>query len=171
MADEKNESEVTLPMQGVTSAELDAGVEKMKRFQDVLTPPEGQVLVGLRSFCPIHGDITRASKVIKYTVYKKNTDTNEVVAASDSDILCLACLSELWRTKVVANYPKTEINPEGEIRVSPVFLEEEKYQELLKKAEEERKAQLEAQGTEQLKDVVEGASEETASTTEGEKAE
>lgn len=137
MSEEKEKEQVLdLPMLDTSNEELEAGVEKMKTFQDVLTPPEGQVLVGLRSFCPIHGDITRASKVIKYTTYKKNKDTGEVVAAADSDILCLACLSEIWRSKVVDNYPKGEDGRPGEIQISPVFLDKEEYEKLVQKAKE-----------------------------------
>lgn len=133
MADEvkKEEDEMQIPVLSVSEAELEENKKRMEEAKNILTPPEGQVLAGLRSFCPIHGDITRASKIIKHTIYMKNDKTGKVEPVSYSDVLCLACLSELWRNKVVANYPKDSDGKPGEIRISPVFISKEEYEKIV----------------------------------------
>ena len=51
---EENKEEFSV----ITDAEMDAQKKKSEEVDKLLTPPEGQVLDGLRSFCPIHGEIT-----------------------------------------------------------------------------------------------------------------
>lgn len=137
----KEESEdVQIPVLSVSEEELENNKKRMEEAKNILTPPEGQVLAGLRSFCPIHGDITRASKIIKHTIYMKNDKTGKVEPVSYSDVICLACVSELWRKKVVANYPKDKDGNPGEIRISPVFISREEYEKIVaeQKSEEEK---------------------------------
>lgn len=136
----QTEEEVQVPLLTITEEDLEKNKKSLENAKSILTPPEGQVLAGLRSFCPIHGDITRASKIIKHTIYMKNEKTGEVEPVSYTDVVCLACLSELWRKKVVANYPKEPDGTPGEIKIAPVFISKEEYEELLKKQKEEAEA-------------------------------
>lgn len=140
----QTEEEVQVPLLTITEEDLERNKKSLEDAKSILTPPEGQVLAGLRSFCPIHGDITRASKIIKHTIYMKNEKTGEVEPVSYTDVVCLACLSKLWREKVVANYPKDPDGTPGEIKIAPVFISKEEYEELLKKQKEAEANQQEA---------------------------
>lgn len=137
------EEELQVPVLDISEEELEANQKNMEDAKKILTPPEGQVLAGLRSFCPIHGDITRASKILKHTIYMKNAKTGKIEPVSYSDVICLACVSELWRKNVVANYPKDKDGNPGEIKVSPVFIPREEYEKIVEsqkvKAEEAQK--------------------------------
>lgn len=135
MAEKKKTSD-ELPIDTLTKEEIETNKKKLEDAKKILTPPEGQVLAGLRAFCPVHGDITRASKIIKHTIFMKNEETGKVEPVTSSDVVCLACLSDLWRNKVVANYPKNADGTPGEIRVSPVFIPQEEYEKLKKESEE-----------------------------------
>lgn len=141
----ENESENIVSFQDISPEELKENSDRMQTAKDVLTPPEGQVLAGLRSFCPIHGDITRASKLLKHTIYKKNTESGEIEPVSYTDVLCLACLSELWRTQVVAKFPKNAEGKPEEIKVAPVFIAEKDYKEILVSQTKEQVDQLKKQ--------------------------
>ena len=111
MAEEVKEnetSELNVPMQTISKERIEENEKIMEETKKILTPPKGQVLAGLRSFCPIHGDITRASRILKYTTYMKSEVDGKVHPFSSSDAICLACVSDLWRKLVVSNYPKDE---------------------------------------------------------------
>lgn len=142
----KKEDTLEIPVMSITEEDLEKNRLAMQSAKDILTPPEGQVLAGLRSFCPIHGDITRASKIIKHTIYMQNEATKKVVPVSYSDVICLACLSELWRSKVVANFPKDEKGNPGEVKVAPVFISKEEYDKII--AEQEKAAEEAAKAAE-----------------------
>lgn len=141
MEEEKKEETLDIPVLSISKEELEENQRLMEEAKNVLTPPEGQVLVGLRSFCPIHGDITRASRIIKYTIYRKSEEDGKVHPISSSDCICLACISDLWRSKVVANFPKDAKGNPGLVQVAPVFVSEEKYKELV---EEQKKREAAA---------------------------
>ena len=115
-----------LPVLEISAEELAANKERAKEAESILTPKDDQVLVGLRSYCPVHGDITRASKVIKYTLYMKN-EKGEIAPYQYSDVICLACLVDKWKKDVVANYPKNPDGTPGEIRMAPVFVTKLEY--------------------------------------------
>ena len=113
MAEEKT-AEFQLPV--LTQEEIDANKKVAEENEKILTPPEGKVFIGMRAFCPKHGDITQASKVIKHKKYVKGPD-GKVIPFFTSDVLCLACLSDMWR-KYVNEELKTPI------QCSPVFIDE-----------------------------------------------
>lgn len=138
MADEKEEK-MTIPMLNVTDEDLERDKKSLQNAKEILTPPEGQVLAGVRAFCPIHGDITRASKIIKHTIFMKEESTGNVRPVAYSDVVCLACLSKLWREQVVAKYPKDADGEPGNIKIAPVFISKEEYEKIVK--EQEEKAQ------------------------------
>lgn len=138
MSEELKENEIEdtqVPLLSVSEEELEENKKKMEEAKNILTPPEGHVLAGLRSFCPIHGDITRASKIIKHTIYMKNEKTGKVEPVSFSDVVCLACLSELWRKEIVSKYPKDKDGNPQEIRISPVFLEKSEFDKIVAEQE------------------------------------
>lgn len=142
---ETKEPSVDVPIMNITSEDLEKNKKALETAKNILTPPEGKVLAGLRSFCPIHGDITRASKILKHTIYMKNEQTGNVEPVSFSDVICLACISELWRKNVVAKYPADKDGQPGDIKVAPVFIDKEEYEKLMKEQEEEaKKAEEEA---------------------------
>ena len=128
MAEEKA-TEFQLPV--LTQEEIEANKKVAEENEKILTPPEGKVFIGMRAFCPKHGDITQASKVIKHKKYVKGPD-GKVIPFFTSDVICLACVSDMWR-KYVNEELKTPI------QCSPVFIDEaeaEKMkQELLKQQE------------------------------------
>lgn len=135
---EEEKKDLDIPVLSISKEELDENQRLMNEAKDVLTPPKGQVLVGLRSFCPIHGDITRASRIIKHTIYMKSEVDGKVHPISSSDCICLACVSDLWRSKVVANYPKDENGNPKTVQIAPVFVSEEEYNKLVE--EQKKKA-------------------------------
>lgn len=135
-----------LPVLEISDAELEKNKQRQTEAESILTPPEGQVLVGLRSFCPIHGDITRASKIIKYTLYMKNAK-GEVAPYAFSEAICLACVADKWRNEIVTTYPKTQDGKPGTIQVAPVFVTKQEYLQ----HEIENMNQVKAQLQEQLK--------------------
>lgn len=138
MSEEMAKSEdVQIPLLSISEDDLERNKKSLEDAKAILTPPEGQVLAGLRSFCPIHGDITRASKILKHTVYMKNEKTGEVEPVSYTDVICLACLSKLWRENVVANYPKDSDGNPGDIKIAPVFISKEEYEAIMKKQQQE----------------------------------
>lgn len=138
MSEEMAKSEeVQIPLLSISEDDLERNKKSLEDAKAILTPPEGQVLAGLRSFCPIHGDITRASKILKHTVYMKNEKTGEVEPVSYTDVICLACLSKLWRENVVANYPKDADGNPGDIKIAPVFISKEEYEAIMKKQQQE----------------------------------
>lgn len=113
MAEEKM-AEFKLPV--LTQEEIDANKKVAEENEKILTPPEGKVFIGMRAFCPKHGDITQASKVIKHKKYVKGPD-GKIMPFFTSDVLCLACLSDLWR-----DYVNKELK--SPIQCSPVFIDE-----------------------------------------------
>lgn len=147
MAEEKA-TEFQLPV--LTQEEIEANKKVAEENEKILTPPEGKVFIGMRAFCPKHGDITQASKVIKHKKYVKGPD-GKVIPFFTSDVICLACISDMWR-----DYVNKELK--SPIQCSPVFIDEaeaEKMkQELLKqqeaanaKAPEEAKPEAEEEVT------------------------
>lgn len=167
MSDEKkevkaDETDLNIPVLNISEEEIEKNKQNMENAKKILTPPDGQVLAGLRSFCPVHGDITRASKILKHTLYMRNEKTGKVEAQSFSDVICLACLSELWRNKVVANYPKDENGNPGEIKVAPVFISKEEYEKIL---EEQKEASEKESATENNETVETTAPIETQENT------
>lgn len=167
MSEEKTqtEAEVQVPLLSITEEDLEKNKKSLEDAKAILTPPEGQVLAGLRSFCPVHGDITRASKILKHTIYMKNEKTGEVEPVSYTDVVCLACLSKLWREGVVAKYPKDPDGTPGEIKIAPVFISKEEYEALLKKQKEEAIANQQgaaAAGEEAVKAATEPVAEKPA---------
>lgn len=128
MAEEKA-TEFQLPV--LTQEEIEANKKVAEENEKILTPPEGKVFIGMRAFCPKHGDITQASKVIKHKKYVKGPD-GKVIPFFTSDVICLACISDMWR-----DYVNKELK--SPIQCSPVFIDEaeaEKMkQELLKQQE------------------------------------
>lgn len=154
----KTEDENQIPLLTISEDDLERNKKSLEEAKSILTPPEGKVLAGLRSFCPIHGDITRASKILKHTVYMKNEKTGEVEPVSYTDVICLACLSKLWREHVVAKYPKEKDGTPGDIKIAPVFISKEEYEELIKKQQEEDKAAAE----EAAKPAADAATEKAA---------
>lgn len=113
MAEEKN-AEFKLPV--LTQEEIDANKKVAEENEKILTPPEGKVFIGMRAFCPRHGDITQASKVIKHKKYVKGPD-GKIIPFFTSDVLCLACLSDMWR-----KYVNEDLG--SPIQCSPVFIDE-----------------------------------------------
>lgn len=130
------ENVMEVPMLTISAEETERNKQELEKAKAILTPPEGQLLAGMRAYCPVHGDITRASKVVKHTIYVKSEETGEVKPRSYSDVICLACVSEFWRKQIVANYPKNADGTPGDIKVAPVFISEEEYKEMLKQQEE-----------------------------------
>lgn len=128
MAEEKA-TEFQLPV--LTQEEIETNKKVAEENEKILTPPEGKVFIGMRAFCPKHGDITQASKVIKHKKYVKGPD-GKVIPFFTSDVICLACISDMWR-----DYVNKELK--SPIQCSPVFIDEaeaEKMkQELLKQQE------------------------------------
>ncbi len=128
MAEEKA-TEFQLPV--LTQEEIEANKKVAEENEKILTPPKGKVFIGMRAFCPKHGDITQASKVIKHKKYVKGPD-GKVIPFFTSDVICLACISDMWR-----DYVNKELK--SPIQCSPVFIDEaeaEKMkQELLKQQE------------------------------------
>lgn len=141
---EEEKKDLDIPVLSISKEELDENQRLMNEAKDVLTPPKGQVLVGLRSFCPIHGDITRASRIIKHTIYMKSEVDGKVHPISSSDCICLACVSDLWRSKVVANYPKDENGNPRTVQIAPVFVSEEEYNKLVEEQKKKAAANIEA---------------------------
>lgn len=151
MSEEKKtieEENVEVPVLSISEEQLEQNKQALENARNILTPPEGQVLAGMRAFCPVHGDITRASKIVKHTIYMKNEKTGEIEPVSYSDVMCLACLSELWRKKVVANFPKNPDGTPGDVKVAPVFISKEEYEKLLKEQEEAARVVQEAKEAE-----------------------
>ena len=145
MAEEVKEneaSELNVPMQTISKQRIEENEKIMEETKKILTPPKGQVLAGLRSFCPIHGDITRASRILKYTTYMKSEVDGKVHPFSSSDAICLACVSDLWRKLVVSNYPKDENGNPQVVKIAPVFISQEEYDKLV---DDQKKAAKEAQ--------------------------
>ena len=142
---EETKKTAEIPVLSISKEELEKNKKSLESAKSILTPPEGQVLAGMRAYCPVHGDITRASKIIKHTIYKKNEETGNIEPVSYSDVVCLACLSELWRSKVVANYPKDENGEPGDIKIAPVFISKEEYEALVKEQMAAEQARMEAQ--------------------------
>jgi len=133
MADEVKSEETTtdIPYMSITDAQIEEGSKLEEETRKILTPPAGHRLVGLRSFCPKHGDITRASKVIPYKLYQKNEDTGKVVQTSSTEVVCLACLAEFWREHIVTTLPKFPDGTPGTIKVAPVFVTEAEYRKIV----------------------------------------
>lgn len=150
---ENETSELNVPMQTISKERIEENEKIMEETKRILTPPEGQVLAGLRSFCPIHGDITRASRIVKYTTYMKSEVDGKVHPFSSSDAICLACVSDWWRKNIVANYPKDEKGNDQVVKIAPVFISQEEYNKLV---DDQKKAAEEAQG------MVESANEAPA---------
>ena len=151
MAEEVKEnetSELNVPMQTISKERIEENEKIMEETKRILTPPEGQVLAG-----PIHGDLPRASRIVKYTTYMKSEVDGKVHPFSSSDAICLACVSDWWRKNIVANYPKDEKGNDQVVKIAPVFISQEEYNKLV---EDQKKAAEEAQG------MVESAAEEKA---------
>lgn len=146
----QEEKKLEVPILSISTEDLEKNKQALETAKNILTPPEGQVLAGLRSFCPIHGDITKASKIIKHTIYMKNEETGNVEPVSYSDVICLACVSNFWRKQIVANYPKDADGSPGDIKVAPVFISKAEYEKLVK--EQEQQVSEEAQEQEEVKE-------------------
>ena len=106
--------------ESVTKEYLDEYATQMEEARKVLTPPEGKILLGMRSVCPIHGDITQASKFLTHTQFVKNPE-GKIVSVTNSDVICVKCLSDLWRKYIKENFPKDENGNTRVISVSPIF--------------------------------------------------
>ena len=109
-----------MAFESVSKEYLDEYSAQMEEARKILTPPEGKVLIGMRSVCPIHGDITQASKFLTHTQFVKNPE-GKIVSVTNSDVICVKCLSELWRKYIQENYPKDENGKTRVISVSPIF--------------------------------------------------
>lgn len=157
---EEKKPSMQVPVLGVTQEDLEKNKKSLENAKSILTPPEGKVLAGLRSFCPIHGDITRASKISKYTILAKVEGTDKVEPITYTDVICLACVSDLWRKGVVAKYPANPDGTPGDIKMAPVFIDKEEYDKLVK----EQEAQV-------TKEDVENMTVESDATTSVEKSE
>jgi len=114
---EENKEEFSV----ITDAEMDAQKKKSEEVDKLLTPPEGQVLDGLRSFCPIHGEITYANRTLEYTLFRKN-EKGTVFPVTYRDVICEACLSDMWKEYCASHMPKGENGVQQGITVSPVFI-------------------------------------------------
>lgn len=147
MSEEKKEEAVDIPVLNISKEMLEENKKQMEEAKSILTPPEGQVLAGLRSFCPVHGDITRASRIIKYTTYMKSEEDGKVHPISSSDCICLACVSDWWKKTIVANYPKEPNGTPGQVKIAPVFISKEEYEKLVAEQKEAAKESAESANT------------------------
>lgn len=141
MAEEKVQKEV--PVEVLTKEAQEMNKKIAEEAKAALTPPEGQVFVGMRAFCPVHGDITQASKIIKHTRFMKSEETGKIEPVSFSDVICLACVSDMWRGFMANKMPKDKDGNPAQIQLSPIFMkkeEVEKMQEAAKEAAEKAKA-------------------------------
>lgn len=109
----KTEEKFEVPLPTLTKEDLDNNKEKLEEANKALTPPEGKVMKGMRAFCSIHGDITRASHVLKFVRYFQDEE-GKMIAVPYSDIICKACLSDMWRKGV-------EKGDFGKVVAAPIF--------------------------------------------------
>lgn len=105
----------------LSDAEIEANRAKAASIDKLITPPEGQVLEGMRAFCPIHGEITYSNRILEYTLFRKN-EKGTVFPVTYRDCVCEACLADMWREHCAKVMPKDENDAPQGITVSPVFI-------------------------------------------------
>ena len=105
----------------ITENEIEEQKKKSENVNKLLTPPEGYVLDGLRSFCPIHGEITYSNRTLEYTLFRKN-EKGTVFPVTYRDVVCEACLADMWKKYCKETMPKDEKGEQMGVSVSPVFI-------------------------------------------------
>ena len=114
--------EFSVPIWVMDDEVYNATMDALKKEEEVMTPPEGQKLLGMKSYCSIHGDITGATKVISFNrIYKYK---EKMIQIPGREVLCKACFAD-WIRK------QREAGVFGRVKMFPLFgvVEEEDKKE------------------------------------------